>query len=206
MAESIVSVTEGSGKKLHTFSRTVGANTVEDEFVVVGEQPLATYIATTSTVSTATADSHLVQVMAGASLPVYIRRIEVYQVGLATTASLAQLLLFRLTSAGTGGTVLGPAPLDGTDAASGATAMTLPTVKGTEAAAKFYSATAYLMQTLGASAQLNQPILVFDAERLRSKALRITAGTTNGIALKIATSGVAAATVYINVWFSEASY
>lgn len=209
MGESLVQVTEGSGKKLHTWQRTIGANSVEDEYVLLGENALASYILPTSFglpggISTATANSHLVQIMAGASLKVRIRRIEVHQAVMATTAALMHLQVLRLTTAGTGGTVLGFAVLDPSDAAAGATAMTLPTVKGTEGTGVL-SAHAYMMQTLGASAQLNNPIAVFDFDRPRSKPLIIGAGTTNGIALKNVTA-VAAATVTVVVWIDESSF
>ena len=78
MAESIVQVTEGSGKKLHTFNRTIGANSVEDEVVLLGENYLASYMIVAAA-SAATANSHVLQIMAGASLKVRVRRIEVQQ-------------------------------------------------------------------------------------------------------------------------------
>ena len=148
MPESVVQVTEGSGKLLHTFQRTIGANSVEDEVVLNGEQYLATYRIATAQTSVATASSHLLQIMAGATLNVYIRSIRVYQVAMATAAAITVVALFRLTTAGTGGTVMAPQPLDTTDAASGSTSMTLPTVKGTEAANPLDYAEAYWLQTL----------------------------------------------------------
>src|SRR5262245_59859384 len=132
MAESIVQVTEGSGKKLRTWNRTIGANSVEEEAVFLADTPMATYSARLDAASTATANSHIVQLMAGSSLNVYVHRIALYQLGLATTAAYGQINIFRLSTAGTGGTAFTPAPYDTNDAASGATSMTLPTVKGTE--------------------------------------------------------------------------
>ena len=205
MAESIVQVTEGSGKKLHTFQRTIGANSVEDEVVLLGENYLASYIvAPAAFVSTATANSHLLQIMAGASNRVRIRRIEIWQTGLATTVALMDTRIYRLTTAGTGGTAHTPNVLDPADGAAGFTAMTLPTVKGTEGVL-FALSRPYMMQTLGASAQLNQPVLVWDFDRPRSKPLTIAAGTTNGIAIKNI-DAVAAATVFINVWADESNF
>jgi hypothetical protein len=208
MAESLVQVTEGSGKKLHTFQRTIGANNVEDEVMLLGENYLASYLANFNNgggpVSTATLNSHIVQIMAGASLKVRIRRIEVYQIALATTAALASFGIVRLTTAGTGGTVQAVSALDGSDAAAGATYMSLPTVKGTESNF-IHFAGVYFMQTAGASAQLNQPIYVADFDRPRSKPLIIGAGTTNGIALKLM-SAVAAASVWVNVWIDESNF
>jgi hypothetical protein len=206
MAESLVQVTEGVGKKLHTFARTIGANTVEDEVVLLGENYLAGYTVSHANASAllTTANSHLLQIMAGASLKVRIRRIEMYQHGLATTASFTAMQLFRLTTAGTGGTAFTPAPLDPGDAASGATAMTLPAVKGTEAAA-VAGGSAYLVQTAGASTAFPQPILVWDFDRPRTKPLIIAAGAANGIAVKNI-GAIANASVSFMVWLDETNF
>lgn len=209
MAESLVQVTEGSGKKLHTWNRTIGANSVEDEYVLLGENALASYVISSSFgipggVSTATANSHLLQIMAGASLKVRVRRIEVHQAVAATTAALMHTQILRLTTAGTGGTVIGFAGLDPTDAASGATVMTLPTVKGTEGTG-IVSTHAYMMQTIAASAQLGQPIAVWDFDRPRSKPLILAAGTTNGIAVKNVTA-IAGGAVTVVAWVDESSF
>lgn len=207
MAESIVQVTEGSGKKLHTFNRTIGANSVEDEVVLQGEQYLAHYfVSNLGAVSTATAASHLMQIMAGASLNVLIRRIRVFQVGLATTAAIARLTCQRLTTAGTGGGTLTPQPADSSDAAAGATVMTLPTVKGTETSNPIRVAAPQFIQTvptggIGAATLLAD----FDFSGLRSKSLRIAAGTTNGLAVKMV-DAVAGATVVVEIEFSEANF
>jgi hypothetical protein len=69
MSESIVQVTEGTGKKLHTNQRTIGANNVEDEYVIPGEYPLATYFVQANAVSIATAAAHVIQIMAGPRSP-----------------------------------------------------------------------------------------------------------------------------------------
>ena len=88
--ESFVNVTEGSGKKLHTNQRTIGANAVEDEYVLPGEFPLPGYFAVANAVAATTANDHLLQVMAGASLKVRIRRISVSQNQLATARGILQ--------------------------------------------------------------------------------------------------------------------
>lgn len=204
MAESIVQVTEGTGKKLRTNSRAIGANTTEEEYVLLGENGVASFtIAPGGTASTATANSHLMQIMSGATNKVRIRRIEIYQVAMATAAAMMTLQIARLTTAGTGGTAVVPNPLDTVDAV-GATSMLLPTVKGTESQLMWTGAV-YMMQTIAASAPALNPILVVDFDRPRSKPLLIPAGTTNGIAIKNVTA-IAAATVLIQVWFDETSF
>lgn len=205
MAHTFVNVTEGAGKKLAGDDYTDGANTVIDERVVLGEQKaLATYTVIATGQSTATANSHLIQIMAGASLKVRIRRIQLYQVAVATAAVLMDLRILRLTTAGTGGTALTPAPLDTSDSASGATAMIQPTVKGTEGVT-LWNGAAYMMQTIAASSPATEPIVDLDFDRPRSKPLIIAAGATNGICLKNITA-VAAGQYAVVVWFDESNF
>jgi hypothetical protein len=204
MAESIVQVTEGSGKKLHTNSRVIGANTVEDEYILHGENFLASYICRAgAAISAATANDHLLQLMAGSTLNLYIRRVRIYQAGLATTAAIATIQLWRLTTAGTGGVANTPQPYDSTDAASGATGMTLPTAKGTETT-HYVGVTAGFIQTVPTGG-LNTLILDIDFDKLRIKCPRIPAGTANGFAIKN-TTAIAAATVFPVIDFVEANF
>ena len=204
MADSSINVTEGSGKRLQTYDHTVSSVLVQRQAVVLGEQPLASYLAGASGVSTATANSHLLQIMAGSSSNVRIRRIELWQQVMATTAAIMQVSIVRLSTAGTGGGAVSVNNLDAADAAAGATAMSLPTAKGTEPGT-LINAGVYMMQTVAASAQLAGPSLVWDFDGLRFKSLVIAAGTSNGIALKNVTA-IAAGTVHINVWLSETAW
>lgn len=205
MPEGIVQVTEGTGKKLHTFQRVIGANTVEDEVVLYGEQYTATYIAgMTPPASTATLASHLFQLMAGATLKVRVRRIEMHISTPATAAALADIQLLRLSTAGTGGTAANPVAFDSTDATAGATGMVLPTVKGTEGTL-LIRAYPYMIQTIAASAGPTNPVLVWDFDRPRSKPLIIAAGAANGIAVKNAVA-IAGATVLTLVWLDETNF
>jgi hypothetical protein len=204
MAESLVQVTEGSGKKLHTWQRTIGANAVEDEVILHGEPYLATYvIAPVASVSLATANDHIFQVMAGSSLHVLVRRIRLYQTVAATTANYDQFSLLRLTTAGTGGTALTPAPLDTSDSAAGCTAMTTPTAKGSESTqvGRMAAILEQTAPTAGASVVLAE----WDFEKLRGKALRIPSGTANGIALKNITAS-AGAQVQFEIIVSELNF
>jgi hypothetical protein len=205
MAESFVNVTEGSGKKAHTNQRTIGANTVEDEYVVKGVPFFASYVVGAGSISAATANSHLLQLMAGASLNVYVTRIRVYQFGLATTAAQGRLLVFRVTTAGTGGGAITALPFDTSDAAAGAAGMSLPTVKGTEAAAAFWSSASQFMQTVPTGPAQQDILLDLDFNRDYTKPLRIPAGTANGIVIKCI-DAIAAATTQCNIEFFEANY
>lgn len=207
MADTFIQANaDGSGKKLHTFNRTIGANDVHDEVMLNGEPYLATYVITTPSVLVATANDHILQIMAGSSLNVYVRRIYITQSVPATTAAHARWEIRRLTTAGTGGSVQAVSPYDTSDAAAGATSQTLPTAKGTEGAAIDGWISQYI-QTVPVSGQ-GQANLIFDMRfdaMLRTKAIRIPAGTANGIAIKHVTA-IATASVLITAVISEANF
>lgn len=199
MAESIIQVNSGTGPKVHTNQRTIGANNVEDTVSIQGEHYLATYsVAPTSTISVATSTDHLLQIMAGASLNVRIKRIVITQAAAATTATNAQIQIVRLTTAGTGGTSQTPAKYDNGDAAAGATAMTLPTAKGTEGTFLYAAAMSYV------SALPNAREWRWE-EHPGMKPIIIPAGTANGIAIRNG-AAVAAGSVVVAVEFTETSF
>ena len=181
---------------------TENGQVVLDQKIILGEQYLPTYSTGFDQVpSTATATAHLLQLMAGASLNVRVRRIMVYQQVAATTATIHPLGVVRLSSAGTGGAVPAISPFNPADAAAGASAMTLPTVKGAEGV-RIDSAVVYLVQTVSASAQINQPILTWD---YTSSPLIIPAGVNNGIAIKNF-AAAAGANVCVVIYFTETSF
>lgn len=203
MAASRIGVTAGAGTNVATNSYTESGFTVHDEKVILGEQYHPTYTVVDA-MSTATANAHLLQIMAGASLRVRIRRIEIYQDTLATTATIASLSIYRLTTAGTGGVAVTPRALDPADAAAGATAMRLPTAKGTEGN-QLWTGNVYYMQTAGASSIMQQPAMVLDFDGLRQKPIIVAAGVTNGIAIKHETA-VAGAIARITVVIDETAF
>jgi hypothetical protein len=183
VAQSSINITEGAGKRINTWDRTISATLVQDQFTLPGEYPLASYVAPFTSVSTATANSHILQLMAGSANYVRIRRIHVEQAANATAASNLSLQIFRLTTAGTGGTAVTPEKMDSGDAAAGATAQTLPTVKGTEAANATFTSVILMRQVVAATgAQIDD---LWEWQQLpNGKPLIIPAGTANGIALK----------------------
>jgi len=203
LAEGIVEVTAGSGTKLHSWSKTVGANTVHDEFTLPGEYPYASYFALAIAISCATADSHIIQLMAGSSLNVRIRRITWSQHANATTAALDAIQVWRLSTAGTGGVAVTPAKLDTADAASGATAMTLPTAKGTEVTQLTQEIVVMRQAILATSAQFDDSWEWYQKPGM--KPIIIAAGTSNGIAFKH-TTAIAAATANVTIEFVETNF
>lgn len=201
MAESIIQVApDSTGKKLHTNSRTIGANTVEDEFTLSGEFPYATYTVVAASVATTTAASHLMQIMAGASLNVRIRRIRVTQNVAPAGVTVWPLQVLRLTTAGTGGTSVTARPYDSADAAAGGGGMTLPSAKGTEGVILWDQA---LWLGTGAIPVNNNSMEWIQLPN--SKPILIPAGTSNGIAIKN-TIGVATSTVDISIEFVETAF
>lgn len=200
MGWTYYSFTEGSGRKQRTLQRTVGADTVEILSVVEDEPGHPTYSVTSTTaVSIATANDHVLQIMAGASLPVVIRRLRIVQaVARASAAARGAFGIYRVTSAGTGGTTLTPRPYSTSDTA-GAAAMTLPTSKGTEGVLLDVIA-GTIWTTLPADNA--DPPIEADYARPRTKGLIIPAGTSNGIVIKNL-SAHASATVYVFAEFVE---
>lgn len=200
--ESLVQVTSGTGPKLHTWQTTIGANNVEDEFTIPGEFPYPTYTVSTS-VSTATA-THALEIMAGASLKVRLRRLRVEQSANATTAGPLTISLIRLSTAGTGGTAFTPTRFDSSDAAAGATAMFSPTVNGTESGNELIRTVLLLRQAV--SATQSQPDDAWEwVQAPNGKPIIIPAGATNGIAIKLA-AVAAGASLAIYAEFVETSF
>jgi hypothetical protein len=205
VAESFVNVTEGSGKKLHTFQRTIGANTVEDELVIPGEHYLATYVVTAGGISTATVGDDAMQIMAGASTIVRIRRIRIEQDGLVTAAAISTWSVGRLTTAGTGGTAITPQKLDSADGAAASTAaFAVPNAThGTIAATYHFRRSLFLVQTapVGGLGQVYSEWLAMPG----GKPLIIAAGTTNGVAVRNQTAR-AGGSISIEIEYTESSF
>lgn len=200
MAESSIQVNSGSGPKLHTWNRTItGPGSVEDEFFIPGEYPMATYTVVSGLVGVATANKHMLQIMAGGTLNVYIRRIWVSSGNtFPAAASMVAVDVFRVSTAGTGGGGVDIVAHDTTDAAAGAAGMIGPTVLGTETT-KIFSAGVPLPVAPGMQGY------VFWDKSWSGKSWRIPAGTTNGIVLKN-TTAVAAVTMFWNVEIVELNY
>jgi|SRR5215471_5978342 len=202
MAESSVQVNSGAGPKLHTWNRSItGPGSVEDEFMLPGEYPYPTFLAQAN-VSIATANDHALQVMAGASLSLKIRRIRMWQEANATAANVALITFVRLTSAGTGGTVLTVAKFDTGDT-PGATAMSLPTVKGTEGAT-LWTARLGLRQAFATTGPIGGTDVWEWVQLPNEKPIIIPSGTANGIACKV--GGNAAATASFSIEFVEQNF
>jgi len=201
VAESFVAYTPGSGGKLHSFTRTIGANTMDEEVMLLGEPYLPGYTAAVSGVNSASAaNSHLLEVMAGSSNIIRVRKIVIVQNAAATGFAPMPIQILRLTTAGTGGTVITPNALAPSDGAPGATAMSLPTAKGTEGVLVW-------AETMGISSAtlFSGRNALYIQQELHFKPFSIAAGTSNGFAIKNLAAPTSS-TVDITVVFSESSF
>jgi hypothetical protein len=200
MAESLIGVAEGTPtKNIDTWSRVIAGLTVEDQKIVLGEPYKASYTVVASAITTATSASHVLQIMAGASNHVRIERVKIKQVANAGAVAMLALQVLRLTSAGTGGTVVTFRPHDSGDAAAGATGMTLPTVKGAEGVQLDLIDFPLRAAILGNE---QEPVYTLPDD---VKPWIIPSGAANGICFKIVT-GVATSTISIVVTVSETAY
>lgn len=196
---AFVQVTEGAGKRLASATYTENAQVVYDQKFVLGEPYLASYSFSVAGISIATGNSHLLEIMAGGSLNVRILHVRIRQ-NAANTTGVIPFVIVRLSTAGTGGGAVTASRYDTSDAASGATGMTLPTAKGTEGA-QLWAESAPLKDGLGGSLApidwVPQP---------RSKPWIIPAGAANGIAIKNVGASGGGGTFDIDVECVETSF
>lgn len=135
MSESQIALTEGSGKNLRTWQRTIGGTAREEQFMLSGEPTTATYTIVASALSVGSAGGHLLQVMGDGTNYIRIERMEFRQNGFAGADSMALVQLKRLTTAGSGGTAVNARAHDegDTDPYAGDVRHS-PTTKGSEGA------------------------------------------------------------------------
>lgn len=194
---SVVAVTEGSGKNFNTFSTSWGGTAKEDQVVVQGIGVYPKYFMNGTAIATTTSASHLFALEGDGTNYMHVTRIYVAQSDdVPAAASLAQLQVFRTTTASTTGTALSPRPADGNDTNPwGGRAVSLPGGKGTEGnmllQGRIYLAT---------SAVAAAPTFWEWNARTSDKAIIIGNATTDGLVLKIVT-GIASAALDYTVEF-----
>lgn len=201
MAEGLIGIDEPSAadKNLHSWSKTVGANTVQDQVIVKGDAFSATYIASFANIATTTSSSHIVALEADGTNYIKIRRISLWQRTLAGVVNRLDTQVLRTTTASSAGSTITPAPVDTGDSAFGGVCRTLPTA-GSEG-------TILLRRplTLFATAPITTHGEYQYVSRDDAKPIVIQPATTNGIAIKIIT-GVGTATVDGEIEFVVSSY
>lgn len=201
-AEGVIAVTEGAGKSWHTVSTTWSGTAKEDQVTVQGIGWAPKYSAVGSAISTATSASHLFAIEGDGTNYIHLTYFSVEQVAAAGSATLAQLQLFRTTTASTTGTALNPRPWDGADTNPwGGRAVSLPGGKGTEGNQLWQRR----MALSNAAATTAAPNRIEWSARTTDKAIIVGPAVTDGIVLKIVT-GIASATVdyYIEFFVTSA--
>jgi len=187
-------------KRIHTNQRTISGNALEDQYVQEGESAYPTYTVIASGISVATSASHVLQIMADGT---NYTRLKALRISLTddvpASASALLIELYRLSTAGTGGSAVTPAPSDTADTYAGG-AMTLPSSKGTEGA-KLDQWRLWLPSAV-AGGQRDKATWVY---RPGMKPRIFGVATTAGIAFKVNT-GVASATIDIVAEFITTSY
>lgn len=207
VGETIIIYTPGDGGRGHAYNRFIstaaGAIHAADEGLFIpGEYYLASYTALALNVSCATANSHVLELMAGASLNLRIRRIVIQQATGATSAAAGAIEVWRLTTAGTGGTAITPAKDDNGDGSSGATARSLTTAKGTEST-RLFQANLVWRQTPPTGGGDDTEWSWSPSPLM--KPLIVPAGTANGLTIKVVTA-IAGATANAWIEFTESAW
>jgi hypothetical protein len=201
VATSLIAFTDGSGKNWESFQRTRNSTAYENMVVIPGEPAQPTFTALASSIVTTTGASHLIMLQADGTLYTRIKRIMVEQVVGATTATLAQLQIVRVSTAGTGGSAITARGLDAADSYGG-TIATLPTVKGTEGNILLQKRLQLLTTAQVAATTVNPNSWEWQAmPNHGKKAITIGPTSTDGIVLKIVT-GIATSTVDITLEFT----
>lgn len=200
MAESTLGYDDPDSpdRYLHSWSRTIEATSKEDQFVLRGEHVVATHSALASGISTATSASHLICIEADGTNYVRLHRIWVQQVAAAGSATLAQLQLFRTSTASSAGSSVTARQFDGADSAYAGAIRTIPT-KGTEGN-QLLQARLWLTNSIAANPNTWEWVARED-----QKPIIFGTASTDGLALKIVT-GIASATVDITLEFSTTTY
>lgn len=200
MTESQIALTEGSGKNLHTWQRTIGGTAREDDFYIEGAPTFTTYTAIAPACSVGSASGHLLQVMGDGTHYVRLERLEFRQVGTAGVDSLATYQLRLVTTAGSGGTAINARPHDESDTDPYAGDVRyVPTTKGTEGS--------LLWQTRMplADALPDYRPVVWDRPAGNVKQYIAGPGTADGFVL-VNSTGIGTATVDIIATFTVSEY
>ena len=203
MTVSTIGVADASSpdKYLHTNQRTISSTAREDQYVLPGESAYPTYNANAAGVSVATNSDHVMQVMGDGSNYCRLRRIFIIPNALPAAAAGINFYLYRLSTAGTGGTSVTPAPYDTADTYGGG-AMTLPSSKGTEGTLVSIIGSLWLPSAVAASSET--PHITWTPPP-DAKPIIFGTATSNGIAVKVI-NGVASVAVNINIEFIVTSY
>lgn len=190
-------------KNLDTMARSIGGNTVQQQAVFLAEPIEQTYTFTAQNVATTTSASHLAFIQGDGTLYTRVNWFEIEQQTMAGSAAIAEIRVYRTTTAGSGGGSISCYPVDGADTSPyGGVAMTLPSSKGTEGVLLYQCR----LPLLAAVPTATGVTALRRWERHPyEKPLIIAPATTNGLVWKIVT-GIATSTVNITIGFTTTAY
>lgn len=178
--------------RLHTWVRSIASVDRSDQFILPGQNPYPTYVARADDISIATSASHILQIMGDGTNYTRLVGYTVTMTGdRAASDAVVDVVLVRLSTAGTGGSAVTPVAHDAADAYAGA-GMTLPSSKGTEGATlhRFWL-------NIPTAFPAGAPWVPVRWQASRwTKPIVFGTGTGSGLAWKVVT-GIAACTVSI---------
>jgi hypothetical protein len=122
-----------------------------------------------------------------------------------SAASIITVELVRITTAPTGGTATTPAPVDSSSAAASSSGMTLPSTAGTETANTFFASSTFNLGILaGQTTPPVGPIVLYQSQPLDDlQPLRIRTATTEGLALRLTSTGASTVVITATIEFTE---
>jgi len=200
MTTSAVGISTGTDAYLHSNSRSIGGTAREEQYSLPAWGADPTYQIVMDDVSPDTANDHIMQIMADGTNYSRLVRLEVRPTeNLPAADSVLKLALYRLTTAGTGGTAEADGPYDDADAYAG-DMRNSPSSKGTEGdlLEVFYM---HIDSTLSG----NKPDTILWEALPGVKPIIFGNGTADGIALKVI-DAVASTALLIKATIVETTY
>ncbi len=202
MSVSTIGVADAAApdKYLHTEQRTISGTAREDQYVLPGQSQNPTYSVSAINVSTATANSHILQIMGDGTNYSRLQRLYITPTAdIPAAVTVGNFILARLSSAGTGGGSVAVRPYDTADS-YGVAGMTLATSKGTEAGTLYD----WRMVLPGTLANGGHDRIVWEALP-GMKPIIFGPATSSGIAFKNVTA-IASCTVDVVAEFTTTTY
>ena len=175
----------------HTNQRSIASVDREDQYTLPGQNAYPTYTAIANGISIETSASHLLIIQADGTLYTRLLRVWITPTDdVPAAASVANIQIVRVTTAGSSGSAVTPAPYDTADTYAGVV-QTLPSSKGTEGAVLWQR-----RLVIPATVAITVPDAPFYEAHPWGKPIVFGAGTGAGICFKMV-AGIASATVDI---------
>lgn len=201
MSISSIGVTEGTDKYLHTNSRSIGGTARQEQATFPAQSPNATFSVVADDVSVATANDHILQIMAdGTNYSRLVGFTLEPTDDVPAADDILKVSLYRVTTAGTGGSSIGEGSYDDSESYSG-DIQSIPSSKGTEGSLLW---TGYLPVDSAYAGVNGQRMLRWEPKP-SAKPIVFGPDTTDGLVWKVI-DAVASCAVCINAEFITTSY